>query len=196
MPIGQDNALNHRWSRGLRFWFLTEGTPSEPATISKEVSLFRRPRTTRDELRDQGQIELMTRLRASESIRGRLLLEESRLVLEELGQERGTLHAVPTEAGWVMLVPSQGLGTVLGFANFPTTGVTAGASDNSFGVAIYGLVREPKAEIDVTLANGERRAARVEGGAFFAQLSREDAGHANGICVSTPEHAVQIPISL
>jgi hypothetical protein len=167
--------------------FFPSSEPVPAGGVSSQLGVFRRPRQARDKLTiEEGTtVSRFVQSRAKrQRASGDLLLNESRLLLENIGALGGTMHVVPTTTGWACIIPSAQLAAIQCANNFLREGIVLAASENVAGITLYGLARDDVTRVAVRLTH-ELREAYVANNGFFIELPHADAIKVEAIAVES-----------
>lgn len=147
-----------------------------------DMAVFARTRQTSDTLAKNESEEARTALTPAGEINpslapGDLLLQQSRLLLSDLGSSGSSFFAFPTSKGRVCsLITGVRAGCLDSFSRFPG-GVAYGfydlAGSDSRPPAVYGLIPNDVESVGVVVAGREYK-ARVGNNAFFYELQPGD----------------------
>lgn len=150
--------------------------------LNEALAVFSNPRSAADDLpgsltdvaaglsRDVGP-------RVQEELRpGEPRIDESRLLLSNLGSLKMSFFAFPSSTGKVCYVISSGPAGCEDSGVFAASPVTVGLFDpdrlgSGVPISVYGLVRNDVAYVEVVDTNGSRRTAEVANNAFFLELN-------------------------
>jgi hypothetical protein len=173
----QRTSKSDEGGQGYEWIIRSSIAPANPTLpLSKSLQAFNRPRTNGDSLPPSISAFLSTRFSSGRA--GALRLNDSRLLLSDLGLEQARLYAVPTARGWICYATTNGIAACIPALSDGISWAVEG--DRGNGTYVHGLVESGVDRIDVLIPGGADK-AKLSNNAFYAELRTRDATDVLGL---------------